>query len=134
MAVSATCELAETSTSETPSLPTRNVTTDAGACVKVAELKPVTLAWPHLDGLTLTPFMVCLLVFTSGSAPYSPAWAGLAGASPLISVSRAVFSWLAEKPWGELVAAAPADLGALAWLAEDPPPQPATAVAPSSTR
>src|ERR1700734_1405517 len=134
MAVVAICGVAETSTSETPSRPTRNVTTDAGACVNEDELKPVTLASPHLAGLTLTPSMVCLLVFTSGSAPYSPAWAGLAGASPLTLVSSAVFSWLAVKALAAAavaVAAPPADWGALALLAEDPPPQPATAVAPS---
>ena len=59
----------ETSTSETPSLPTLNVTTDAGARANDAELKPVTDAVAHLAGLTCTPFMVCLLVCTSGSVP-----------------------------------------------------------------
>ena len=61
--------MAETSTSDTPSRPTRNVTTDAGAWVNDAELNPVELAWAHLDGVTFTPFMVDLLVATSGSAP-----------------------------------------------------------------
>ena len=65
----ATCGVAETSTSEMPSWPTRKVTTDAGACANAAELKPVTAASAHLAGLTLTACMVCLLVCTSGSAP-----------------------------------------------------------------
>ena len=40
----ATSGVAETSTSDTPSRPTRKVTTDAGAWVNAAELKPVTVA------------------------------------------------------------------------------------------
>ena len=68
-AVAAASGLAETSTSDTPSWPTRNVTTDAGACVNAAELNPVWVAWAHLAGVTFTPFMVCLLVCTSGSFP-----------------------------------------------------------------
>jgi hypothetical protein len=129
---------AATMTSDTPSRPIRNVTTEAGEFVNAAESNPVTVAWAHSAGFTVTPCTDCLLVLTSGSAPYLPSCAAPTGATPFTLVSRASRSCMAEYDAGMLVpgmlaAAIPAEDVALAPDAAlpEPPPQPVitTAVA-----
>src|SRR5581483_1957494 len=127
-------------TSDTPSWPTRNVTTEAGALANAAELKPVTVACAQLAGVTVTPRMLCLPVCASGSLLNAPASGVAAGCCPFTLVSRAPRSCAAVKLAGMPAAAIPADEVVLAEAAAPEPAapapdeeQPATAPAAASS-
>src|ERR1700760_3624138 len=63
-ASAAVAEDGDSSTSETPLLPTLNVDTVAGTLANDGELKPVTVVLAHVAGLTLTPFMELFVALT----------------------------------------------------------------------
>src|SRR5690242_40765 len=116
------------STSETPLLPTLNVTAAAGDAASAVGLNPAA-APAHVLGVTWPALAPFLLVFAAVSDEYLPLLAGAAAATPLTRVSRAPRSCAAVSPVSDeaLAIDAVAVLGPLQLL------RPATAAGTSSS-
>jgi hypothetical protein len=133
-AVVADLELDAMSTSDTPLVPTWNVTAAAGDPASAVGLNPDVAVCVQVLGVTWTVFAVCLPLLADGSDDeYLPVAAGAAAATPLTCVSRALRSVFDDSPPSDAVLAE-AVPDAAAEL--DPPPQaanPATATGTSSS-